>query len=61
MDTRLSFLRGVMVAKSPLGGTKIICEIVTSNSNEGFIPSQNLDFPHFDLEPVIVAPVYVGV
>jgi hypothetical protein len=61
MDTRITSLREVMVAKPPLGGRKIIYEIDTSNSNEELIPSQNLDFPHFDFELVIVAPLYVGV
>ena len=61
MDTRFDSLGEVMVAKAPLGGTKRIYEIDTSNSNEELIPSQNLDFPHFDLELVIMAPLYVGV
>ena len=50
-----------MVAIVPLGGTKRIYEIDTSNSNEESIPSQNIDFPHFDLELVIMAPLFVGV
>ena len=61
MDTSISSLREVMVSKVPLGGTKRIYEIDTSNSNEELIPSQNIYFPHFDLELVIVAPLYVGV
>ena len=60
MDTRLASLREVM-AKAPLGGMKGIYEIDTSNSNDELIPYQNLDFPHFDLELVIMAPLYVGV
>ena len=51
----------VMVAKSPLGGTIFFYEIDTSNSNEELIPSQNIYFPHFDLELVNVAPLYVEV
>ena len=47
MDTRLSYFKEVMIAKSPLGGTRRIYEIDISNSNEELIPSQNLDFPQF--------------
>ena len=61
MDTRLASLREVMVAKTPLGRTKRIYEIDTSNNNEELIPSQNLDFPPFELELVIMDPLYVGV